>query len=203
LAESVLDGEKHKHQLICLQAHRDQQVTPSASALIELCTIQAFSKVLRVSKSAPEVFVGPILPVHDTAPNIGKGSEHAQIAPLLAQFTRVLCGELPTGLPFEHLAADGTPIEHTIETAPDVQPNRAKPLPLQQEEHDEIHRQLDHLMASGWITPSLSPWASPALFVRKRPDPLVGVRGFRMCVSYVNLTHKTLNRIAYRLPYTA
>jgi hypothetical protein len=130
LAESILDGKKHKHRLICLQAHPDQQVTPSASALIKLCTSQTFSKVLGVSKSAPEIFVGLVLPVQDTAPNIGKGSEHAQIAPLLAQFTGVLPGGLPAGLPFERLAADGTPTEHTIETAPDVQPNSAKLPPL-------------------------------------------------------------------------
>jgi hypothetical protein len=64
-------------------------------------------------------------------------------------------------------------------------------------------RQLDHLLASGWIPPSLSPWASAVLFVRQNPNPITGVRGFQMCLSYVKLNHKTLNRIAYRLPYIA
>jgi hypothetical protein len=32
--------------------------------------------------------------------------------------------------------------------APDVQPTTAKPLPLTQEEHDELRHQLDQLLAS-------------------------------------------------------
>jgi hypothetical protein len=52
----------------------------------------------------------------------------------------------------------------------------------------------------GWIAPSLSPWAAPVLFVPKKCDPVTGARTWRMCISYVKLNSKTLNRIAYRLP---
>jgi hypothetical protein len=194
---------QHKGQSLCLHAHCEPTVAPSASPLIELCTIQAFANELRTAESNPEVFAAVVQPVQDTTESRGKGADHPDIAPLLARFTEVLRSELPPGLPPERLAADGTPIEHTIETAPDEQPTRAKPLPFTQEEHAEIRRQLDHLLASGWITPSLSPWASPVLFVRKKPDPITGVRGFRMCVSYVKLNQKNLNRIAYRLPRIA
>jgi hypothetical protein len=48
--------------------------------------------------------------------------------------------------------------------------------------------------------PSLSPWAAPVLFVPKKLDPVTGRRSWRMCISYVKLNSKTLDRIAYRLP---
>jgi hypothetical protein len=126
---------QHKVQLLCLQAHCDPTVAPSASALIELCTIQAFANELRAAESAPEVFVAVVQPVQDPTEPLGKGADHPDIAPLLAQFTEVLRSELPPGLPPERLASDGTPVEHTIETAPDLLPTRAKPLPFTQEEH--------------------------------------------------------------------
>ena len=41
------------------------------------------------------------------------------------------------------------------------------------------------------------------LFVPKKRDPVTGERTWRMCISYVKLNSKTLNRIAYRLPRIA
>ena len=38
------------------------------------------------------------------------------------------------------------------------------------------------------------------LFVPKKPDPETGEVTWRMCLNYVRLNAKTLNRIAYRLP---
>jgi hypothetical protein len=38
------------------------------------------------------------------------------------------------------------------------------------------------------------------LFVPKKVDPVTGEKTWRMCISYVKLNSKTLNRIAYRLP---
>jgi hypothetical protein len=59
--------------------------------------------------------------------------------------------------------------------APDVQPTKAKPFPFTKEEHDELRRQLDQLLASSWLSPSLSPLTFPVLFVRLKPDNLVKV----------------------------
>ena len=44
---------------------------------------------------------------------------------------------------------------------------------------------------------------APVLFVPKKRDPVTGERTWRMCISYVKLNSKTLNRIAYHLPRIA
>ena len=64
----------------------------------------------------------------------------------------------------------------------------------------ELQRYLRELLSIGWLTPSLSPWAVPVLFVPKKVDLITGKRTWRMCISNVKLNSKTLNRIAYRLP---
>jgi hypothetical protein len=50
------------------------------------------------------------------------------------------------------------------------------------------------------MTPSLSPFAAPVLFVPKQVDLVTGEKTWRMCISYVKFNSKTLNRIACRLP---
>jgi hypothetical protein len=91
-------------------------------------------------------------------------------------------------------------IEHTIETAPDAVPHARPPRPFTSEESAEIQRVIANFLAKGWIVPSSSPWAAPVLFAPQKPDPVTGKRAWRMCVSYVKLNAKTLDRIAYRLP---
>jgi hypothetical protein len=41
------------------------------------------------------------------------------------------------------------------------------------------------------------------LFVPKKVDPVTGEKTWRICISYVKLNSKTLNRMAYRLPRVA
>jgi hypothetical protein len=133
----------------------------------------------------------------------GLGSDLPDIKPLLNEFSDVLVSEIPGGLPPERVSADGSPIECTIELAPDAKPFARPPRPFTAEETQEIRNYLDEFLSKGWITPSLSPWAAPVLFVPKKLDPVTGKRSWRMCVSYVKLNSKTLNRIAYRLPRIA
>jgi transposase InsO family protein len=135
-----------------------------------------------------------------SAPLSGLGAEHPRIASLLHEFSDVLVSEFPDALPPVRRARDGTLLEHVIETAPDEKPFARPPRVFSDEETKEIRKYLDDFLAKGWITPSLSPWAAPVLFVPKKRDPVTGERTWRMCISYVKLNSKTLNRIAYRLP---
>jgi hypothetical protein len=133
----------------------------------------------------------------------GPGAQNPLIKSVLIQFRDVLVSEIPGGLPPERFAADGSPIEHCIETAPDEKPFARPPRPFTAQEDAEIQTYLHDLLSKGWIAPSLSPWAAPVLFVPKKVDPVTGEKTWRMCISYVKLNSKTLNRIAYRLPRVA
>ncbi|GFH33445.1 RNA-directed DNA polymerase homolog [Haematococcus lacustris] len=64
---------------------------------------------------------------------------------------------------------------------------------MSQEELDELKRQLDELLAKGYIRPSTSPFGSAVLFVRKKDGSL------RMCVDYRALNQLTIKN-RYPLP---
>jgi len=49
----------------------------------------------------------------------------------------------------------------------------------------EVRKQLDALLAKGWIRPSVSPYGHPILFARKKDGTL------RMCVDYRLLNRNT------------
>ena len=49
----------------------------------------------------------------------------------------------------------------------------------------ECRRQLDSMLAKGWIRPSVSPFGAPVLFARKKDGTL------RMCVDYRMLNANT------------
>jgi RNase H-like domain found in reverse transcriptase/Integrase zinc binding domain/Reverse transcriptase (RNA-dependent DNA polymerase)/Integrase core domain len=133
----------------------------------------------------------------------GPGADEPDVKPLLEEFSDVLVSEIPGGLPPERFARDGRPIECCIDTEPDVKPYARPPKPFTAEETEEIKKYLNDFLSKGWIVPSLSPWAAPVLFVPKKVDPVTKQRSWRMCISYVKLNSKTLNRIAYRLPRIA
>ncbi|KAJ9517480.1 hypothetical protein QJQ45_024949 [Haematococcus lacustris] len=64
---------------------------------------------------------------------------------------------------------------------------------MSQEELDELKRQLDELLAKGYIRPSTSPFGSAVLFVRKKDGSL------RLCVDYRALNQLTIKN-RYPLP---
>jgi len=60
-------------------------------------------------------------------------------------------------------------------------------------ELDELKKQLDDLVASGFIQPSKSPFGAPVLFVKKKDGSM------RMCVDYRDLNRITVKN-SYPLP---
>jgi hypothetical protein len=60
-------------------------------------------------------------------------------------------------------------------------------------EQVELKRQLDDLLAKGFIRPSKSPWAFPVLFVEKKDGSK------RLCVDYRALNQVTIKN-KYPLP---
>ena len=94
------------------------------------------------------------------------------------EFPDVFPDSLPAGLPPDRGDA------MKIETDPNADPPVRPVIRLSIAELDELKRQLDDLLAKGFIKPSTSPYGAPVLFVKKKEGTL------RMCVDY-----RGLNRI--------
>jgi RNase H-like domain found in reverse transcriptase/Reverse transcriptase (RNA-dependent DNA polymerase)/Integrase zinc binding domain/Integrase core domain/Retroviral aspartyl protease len=182
--------------------HHTDDAPAYDSDLVELCTIQAFANAVRSmpEEELAEAFVACVAPELDSLTLHPNHTNCPELQSMLQEFSDVLVSSIPGGLPPERYDIAGRKIEHTIETAPDAKPFAVNPRMFSPDESAEIQRVIKEFLQKGWITPSLSPWAAPVLFVPKKPDPVTGKRAWRMCLSYVKLNAKTLNRIAYRLP---
>jgi hypothetical protein len=105
---------------------------------------------------------------------------------VVCDFADVFPAELP-GLPPDRDAA------FEIKLIPGTQPIRKAPYRMAPKEQVELKRQLDDLLAKGFIRPSRSPWASPVLFVEKKD------KSKRLCVDYRALNQVTIKN-KYPLP---
>lgn len=204
----------HKGANLTLPAIKDEQLPVLDSKRFELCSINAISKRSVSAAAQKGALLGYVIPeccaLRAASPSdsedplfSGPGALLPEVKPVLEEFRDVLVSEIPGGLPPERFGPDGMPIEHCIDTAPGESPYARPPRGFTPHEDAEVQKYLKELLAKGWITPSLSPWAAPVLFVPKKVDPVTGEKTWRMCISYVKLNSKTLNRIAYRLPRIA
>ena len=90
--------------------------------------------------------------------------------------------EEPSGLPPDR------GVEHLIDELPGSKPVHRSPYRLSPVETKEMERQVEDLLAKGFIVPSSSPYASPILFVAKPNGAL------RMCVYYRRLNTQTIKQ---------
>ena len=92
---------------------------------------------------------------------------------------------------------DGLPpqreVEFSIDLLPSTQPIAKAPYRMAPSELQELNEQLHDLLAKGFIRPSVSPWGSPVLFMRKKD----GSR--RLCIDYQKLNQITVKN-KYPLP---
>jgi hypothetical protein len=80
-----------------------------------------------------------------------------------------------------------------VKLIPGMQPIHKAPYRMAPKEQVELKRQLDDLLAKGFIRPSRLPWASPVLFVEKKD------KSKRLCVDYRSLNQVTIKN-KYPLP---
>ena len=95
--------------------------------------------------------------------------------------------ELPAGLP------PSREVDHRIELVPGSSPPSRPTIRLSATELAELKKQLEELVAAGFIQPSKSPFGAPILFVKKKDGTM------RMCVDYRALNNITIKN-SYPLP---
>ena len=83
--------------------------------------------------------------------------------------------------------------DHSIDLLPDAQPPSKSPYRMSLTELDELRKQLDKLLESGFIQPSKSPYGAPVLFVKKKDNTM------RLCIDYRMLNNITIKN-KYPLP---
>jgi hypothetical protein len=84
-------------------------------------------------------------------------------------------------------------VEFIIELQPDTVPISRRSYKMTPKELAELKVQLNELLDKGYIRLSSSPWGCPALFVKKKDQPL------RLCVDYRPLNAVTVKN-KYPLP---
>ncbi|XXG48397.1 hypothetical protein AAC387_Pa02g2859 [Persea americana] len=84
-------------------------------------------------------------------------------------------------------------IDFTIELAPGTAPISMAPYRMAPTELRESKIQLQKLLDKGFISPNMSQWGAPVLFVKKK------VGSMRMCIDYRQLNQATVKK-KYPLP---
>ncbi|CAL9004569.1 unnamed protein product [Prunus brigantina] len=151
--------------------HGERRVIPT-------CLIYAIT-AKRLLKKGCEGFLAHIIDTREITLNL-------EDIPVVSEFPDVFPDDLP-GLPPER------EIEFTIKLLPGTNPIYLTPYRMAPAELRELKTQLQELVDMGFIRPSVSPWAAPVLFVRKKDGTM------RLCIDYRQLNKVTV-RNQYPLP---
>lgn len=173
--------------------HRNEQVVlaPPQSEPERPAQLLSALQFARACKRGGELFLAVIREVektNETAVSSSDGSMEARLSALLDEFADVFPDELPPGLP-----PDRGEFNHRIDEEPGSRPVSRPHYRLSPLELADLRKQLDELLAAGYIRPSSSPYGAPVLFVKK-PDG-----SLRMCTDWRMLNKQTV-KDKYPLP---
>ena len=107
--------------------------------------------------------------------------------PILQDFVDVFLEKIP-GLPSKR------DMDFMIELVPRAIPNSKDPYRMNILELNELRLQFQELIDKNDVMPSVSPWGSPVLFVKKKDSTL------RLCIDYCQLNKMTIKN-RYPLPH--
>ena len=106
---------------------------------------------------------------------------------MLKEYHDVFTSDLPIGLPPPRA------ITHGIDVVPGSKPISKPPYRMSTSKASEVKKQLSEYIQRGFNRPSISPWASPILLVKKKDGSM------QMCVDYRDLNAVTIKN-KYPLP---
>ncbi|KAJ9511611.1 hypothetical protein QJQ45_007360 [Haematococcus lacustris] len=191
---------RHAGVVHTLAAPPSPAPNPSASQLLSPARFRKAARkdavfVAVLTDSSPPLSPSPAVPSSHTSTSTSPPPAQPQWPPslppsataLLSEHIEVFPKELPSVHDLPHRSVD-----HVIQLESGTPPNRPV-YRMSQEELDELKRQLDELLAKGYIRPSTSPFGSAVLFVRKKDGSL------RLCVDYRALNQLTIKN-RYPLP---
>ncbi|XP_071719041.1 uncharacterized protein [Rutidosis leptorrhynchoides] len=148
----------------------------SPSGLVKVISVMKARKLI---SSGCE---GYLAAIHDKS----KKEFNIDDLPVVKEFLDVFPEELP-GFP------PNREVEFTIDFILGVEPISKEPYRMAPLEFLELKEQLRELLDRGFIRPSVSPWGTPVLFVKKKDGSM------RLCIDYRELNRVTI-RNRYPLP---
>ncbi|KAJ9511015.1 hypothetical protein QJQ45_002809 [Haematococcus lacustris] len=191
---------RHAGAVHTLAAPPSPAPNPSASQLLSPARFRKAARkdavfVAVLTDSSPPFSPSPAVPSSHTSTSTSPPPAQPQWPPSLSPSATALLSEhievFPKELPSVHDLPHRS-VDHVIQLESGTPPNRPV-YRMSQEELDELKRQLDELLAKGYIRPSTSPFGSAVLFVRKKDGSL------RLCVDYRALNQLTIKN-RYPLP---
>lgn len=99
--------------------------------------------------------------------------------PIVRDYPDVFPKDLP-GMPPDR------DLEFIIELAPDTTPTTKRPYRMTTNGLEELKKHINDLQDKGFVRPSLSPWGSPVLLVKKKDSTM------QICVDYRSLSEVTI-----------
>jgi hypothetical protein len=162
-----VDGKGKQHCIRPLERCNDDGSTAMEAAPLQLKAIaqRRVCKLMRKGQ-VDQLFAVLSKPVSDEsrlAESIPLGSDDPRVKPILDEFKDSVFGEPKTGVPRKR------GVEHAIQLMPGTVPPPSRPLRHQSEKDAEVMREyVEAGLKSGILQPSVSPYGSMALIVKKK-----------------------------------
>ena len=164
---------------VTLRTPNEDEVTFISERLNHLSNVISAATARTMVQKGCEAYLAYVIDTVKARPSVSD-------VPTVSDFPDVFPEELP-GLPPHR------EIEFAIDVVPGATPTSIAPYKMAPLELKELKLKLQELLEKGFIRPSVSPWGSPVLFVKKKDGTV------RLCIDYRQLNKLTVKN-KYPLP---